>query len=402
MAILAECPFCHNKQSARNKICKCGAELDKLKRSKKIRYWINFRMPDGKQRREFVGNSIEKARDADGKRRVQKRENRIFDMLPESNMTFQELAEWYLNLKTVKKLKSFNRTEYALNNFNHVFGSWIVGDIKPVCLESYQEDRAEQGRADATIDMELSIAKTMIIKAFDNDMIGGRVLKAFRSVKRRLRKGSNARKRTLAVNEYLRLIEKSPPHLRAVITIAYNTGMRAAEIRQLIWSYIDRENGFIRLPKEITKEGKKKNIPINKHVMEIIDNIPRALNHPFVITYKGLPITQKEGLIRSFKTACTKAKIPYGRKTENGIIFHDIRRTVKTNMLNAGIDKVHRDMILGHSLQGMDVHYMVPDDDSLKGAMDKYTRWLDDQIANVDQTVDQDDKNKNLNAVNNL
>ena len=95
MAILAECPFCHKKQSARNKICKCGAELDKLKRSKKIRYWINFRLPDGKQRREFVGNSIEKARDADGKRRGQKRENRIFDMLPESNMTFQELAEWY-------------------------------------------------------------------------------------------------------------------------------------------------------------------------------------------------------------------------------------------------------------------------------------------------------------------
>ena len=62
MAILAECPFCHNKQSARNKICKCGAELDKLKRSKKIRYWINFRLPDVKQRREFVGNSIEKAK----------------------------------------------------------------------------------------------------------------------------------------------------------------------------------------------------------------------------------------------------------------------------------------------------------------------------------------------------
>jgi hypothetical protein len=31
--------------------------------------------------------------------------------------------------------------------------------------------------------MEISIAKTMIIKAFDNDMVDGRVLKAFRSVK---------------------------------------------------------------------------------------------------------------------------------------------------------------------------------------------------------------------------
>jgi hypothetical protein len=35
---------------------------------------------------------------------VQKRENRIFDMLPESKMTFQELTDWYLGLKTVMKL----------------------------------------------------------------------------------------------------------------------------------------------------------------------------------------------------------------------------------------------------------------------------------------------------------
>ena len=58
-------------------------------------------------------------------------------------------------------------------------------------------------------------------------------------------------------------------------------------------------------------------------------------------------------------------------------------------MLNAGVDKVHRDLILGHSLKGMDVHYMAPDEDTLKQAMDKYTRWIDDQTANVDQTVDQ-------------
>ena len=64
-------------------------------------------------------------------------------------------------------------------------------------------------------------------------------------------------------------------------------------------------------------------------------------------------------------------------------------------MLSAGVDKVHRDLILGHSLQGMDVHYMAPDDETLKQAMDKYTRWIDDQIANVDQSVDQEPKHKN-------
>ena len=36
--------------------------------------------------------------------------------------------------------------------------------------------------------------------------------------------------------------------------------------------------------------------------------------------------------------------------------MHDLRRTVKTNMLAAGVDKTYRDLALGHSLQGMDAH----------------------------------------------
>ncbi|UCF86377.1 MAG: tyrosine-type recombinase/integrase [Desulfobacteraceae bacterium] len=122
------------------------------------------------------------------------------------------------------------------------------------------------------------------------------------------------------------------------------------------------------------------------------NNLPRAIHHDFVLTYKSKPITQKNGYKHSFKTACKKAGIPCGRKIPNGITFYDIRRTVKTNMLNAGLDKVHRDLILGHSQQGMDTHYIVPDENSLKLAMAKYTKWLDDQIAeslaSVDQNVD--------------
>jgi len=99
MAILAECPVCHNKQSTRNKVCSgkngCGTDLDKAKRSKKVKYWIMYRLPNGKQRKEAVSSfeglnpySIEDARGAEAKRTVQKRERRIFDMLPEANMAF--------------------------------------------------------------------------------------------------------------------------------------------------------------------------------------------------------------------------------------------------------------------------------------------------------------------------
>jgi cytochrome c len=63
-------------------------------------------------------------------------------------------------------------------------------------------------------------------------------------------------------------------------------------------------------------------------------------------------------------------------------------------MVDAGVDKAHREKILGHSLKGMDVHYVKPPDSSFMAAMDKYTEWLDAQIKvklqTVDHFVDQD------------
>ena len=62
-------------------------------------------------------------------------------------------------------------------------------------------------------------------------------------------------------------------------------------------------------------------------------------------------------------------------------------------MVDAGVDKAYRDTILGHSLKGMDSHYIKPPESSLTEAMEKYTTWLDAQIEaelqNVDHFVDQ-------------
>jgi integrase len=161
--------------------------------------------------------------------------------------------------------------------------------------------------------------------------------------------------------------------------------MRQGELLKLRWSHIDREKGFIRLPQEITKESKPKNIPMNHHVKKVLDSLPRAIHHDFVFTYKGKPIGLK--IRNAFKGACERAGIPYGTKIENGLRFHDIRATFKTNLLRTGIDKAIRDTILGHSLQGMDAYYLKPSDADLKEAMDKFTSWIDAQIANVTQNV---------------
>lgn len=396
MAILAECPRCHKKQAVKNRLCDCGADLVKEKRLKKVRYWVVYRLADGRQRKEFVRLSdgspggIEEAKAAEGKRRAQKKENpTILERVPAERMTFTELAEWYLDLSPVKKLSSYIRIKQGVANFNRVFGNRIVSSLKPLDLEEYQEKREEDGRAPATIDMEISLVKTMAIKAFDNDLVDGRTVKAFRTVKRKLRKAANARKRTITIEEYLKLVDLAPDHLKAFLTVAFNTGMRTGEIRALRWSHIDREKWVIRLPEGLTKEHKAKVIPINHHVKKVLVALPRTLHHDFVLTYRNEPIVTAGGIKKSFISACGKAEIPYGQHLGNGITFHDIRRTVKTNMLSAGIDKVYRDTILGHSLTGMDVHYISPSEEDLHRAMGVYTAWLDAQFQSVAHSVAQ-------------
>ena len=165
MSILAECPLCKQKQSLKNKNCKCGEDLVKAKKVKRVKYWINYRLTTGQQRRESVGAmedldgySIQDARNAEAKRRVQKKENRVMEMLPESNMTFNDLSDWYLGLSKVQKFATYDRSVLVLKNFNTVFGTWQLDMIKQTDIEEYQIKRKKQGRADATIDMEIGIA----------------------------------------------------------------------------------------------------------------------------------------------------------------------------------------------------------------------------------------------------
>jgi integrase len=388
MAILAECPICHKKQATKNKLCSCGEELDKAKQSKRVKYWISYRLPGGKQKREPVKGkdvkpySIEDAQAMLSKRVVQKKENKIFDIKPDAEMTFKELSEWYLGLEKVKLKAYYPTLKINLNSFNAEFGHYIVGQIKPVYLENYQAKRKTAGYSDSYVDQEIGAARGMINKAFDNDLVSGDTLRSFKKVKKLLKRNSNARDRILTLEEFNLLMGHLPRHTKEILATGFFTGMRRGEILNLTWDKVDLKNRVIQLEKIDTKDNEPRKIPICDELYTILKSIPVGIHDNHVILFKGRPI---KDLRTALKRACNDAKIPYGRKVKNGFTLHDLRHTFNTYMRKAAVPESVIMEITGHSTREMFDRYNTIDDEDTRQAVDQ----LQSYFKGVDQTVDQ-------------
>ena len=290
MAVMIECLLCHRKQAVKNKRCgNCGDDLDRQKRLRetvegpdgqkmtkgKSRYYIRFPKPGGKRSLEFIGYSLQEARDAYGKRRVQKREKRVFDMMPGTDKTFEEMGAWYLDLEDVKE--KGNAVRSALKCFNEEFGNWIVLDLKATDLENWQRKMLKAGKAPSTVHTYRNFAQTMLNKAERDNMIDIRSLKPFKGAKRVFSMGQNARDRTATRGEFEKLLTEVAPHIKPMMIASMHTGMRQGELRKLTWAMIDREKWVARLPGEITKNGKPRSIPLNHHVQAALKALPRPI-----------------------------------------------------------------------------------------------------------------------------
>ena len=399
MAILAECSMCHKRQSVRNHRCLCGEDLDRQKRSKKVRYWIVYRIPGGKQRWEPVGYSIDEARASEGKRRAQKKENRILDIKPEAKMTFNELTKWFLELEKVKAKAYYPTLRYNLTSFNAEFGNVIVNQIKPMDLENYQAKRKAAGYSDSYVDQEIGAARTMIYKAFDNDLLGGDLLKVFRNVKKLLKRNGNRRERILSYEEYKRLLSALPSHTRPIIEMGFWTGMRRGEIVPLTWDKVDLENRMIRLEAKDTKEGKSKKVPISKTLLDVLMQLPNRLrtggtdDHVFQYRRQAINGDIRTALAR----ACKQAGIAYGRNVQDGFTFHDLRHTFATMARRADIPRNVTMVIQGHAANDMNFRYDTVDEEDLLKAIDQIEVYL----ANVSKSVSRDSIQKEKEASQN-
>ena len=136
--------------------------------------------------------------------------------------------------------------------------------------------------------------------------------------------------------EFEKLLQVSPEHLKPILICAYETGMRLGEILSLRWEQVDLEKGFITLQAGQTKTGEGRKVPISPRLHNVLSSLGHA--GEYVFTYQGKRVKR---IRRSFKRACKRAGIRDFR-------FHDFRHTFVTRMRRKGVpDRVIMN-ITGH------------------------------------------------------
>jgi integrase len=106
--------------------------------------------------------------------------------------------------------------------------------------------------------------------------------------------------------------------------------------------------------------------------MDELKAIPRGI-HGLVFRYLGKGVGDIE---TAMETACTKAKIKYGRFKKGGFTFHDLRHTFNTNMRKAGVAESVIMAITGHSTRAMFDRYNTIDGTDRDKAIDQLKAFL--------------------------
>ena len=152
-------------------------------------------------------------------------------------------------------------------------------------------------------------------------------------------------------------LNKRSSHVRPIVLLALNTGMRKDEIFNLKWAHIDWKNNTIMVAGESSKSGQTRYIPMTKEARQILKDW-RKLNTSSLFVFPSPKTGEKlDNIDSSWTTVRKLAGFPTRRDDPNYFRFHDLRHCFASNLVMAGVDLNKVRELLGHASIDMTLKY---------------------------------------------
>ncbi len=294
-----------------------------------------------------------------------------FNLVPRASiLTFEAFAGRYEKLVSVHK-RGRAVEHYLIRTLGVVFGNKKITELTAEEAERYKTDRVRRVKP-ATVNREMTLLKHMLSKAVEWKLLSTNPFRGIRSLNVPTRM-----ERILELHEETRLLAACGGirswHLRPVIVLALNTGMRRGELLSLEWEQIDLMRRRIRILNAKTTSSER-SVPMNSTVYGLLCDLAQKRTSKLVFPSKRRDGNRFLDLKKGFMKAVTLAGLPKIR-------FHDLRHTFATRLVQAGVDIITVQHLLGHARISMTARYAHSPDQARVAAVERLDGLFESQPA---------------------
>jgi len=340
-----------------------GAVYIRKTKQGKERWYIDYRDENGKRVQKVVKNAQQRE---DTLIELQTKVAQCFakehpHIAKTEKIRFPKFVEMYLENYAKVNKRSWKDDFYRLRKFIELFGNVQLHEISPFEIEKFKLAKLSDDLSKSTVNRYLAILKRMFNVAIDWGYAKENPVKRVKFYPEK----DNLKERILTEKEEDRLLEASSEHLRPILIVALNTGMRRGEILNLKWENIDFQAKEILV--ENTKSGRPRTIDINSHLLNKLvklKNEAQDSQNVFLNPKTGKPYKK---LQTSFNGARRRAGI-------KNLRFHDLRHTFASRLVERGVDLIRVKELLGHSSVKITERYTHSNQEGRKKAVELLCR----------------------------
>ncbi|OGT42067.1 MAG: recombinase [Gammaproteobacteria bacterium RIFCSPHIGHO2_12_FULL_40_19] len=284
-------------------------------------------------------------------------------------------APWVLEHRRAGK----RTLEHISRCFMKPFGDKPLADITPALIDQWRTQRLKDGKSIETVNRDVAVLKAALAKAVlwgfidKHPLEKFKLLKSDRSIKvRYLTAKEEASLREAAIKRDAKLKEQRnsanewrkernyellqdlmqceyADHLRPMILLSINTGLRRGELFSLRWENVNFERATITIEGKYAKSGKTRHVPLNSEAKHILKAWQKQSGDTELVfdCGSGKPF---DNVKTAWANLLKTAKIKHFR-------WHDMRHHFASKLVMACVDLNTVRELLGHSDMSMTLRY---------------------------------------------